>query len=192
MLKLYDINCSLINKPNIKKWEGKIIVNEEGWFEGCINYPLDDGEINQNLFIYGVYIPGTGIKIIENVPYRIGSILRQLSVGIYIFDENHYDGIKETGTDESRRKDGLYKYVILENENDSQVEFLKKLEENRNKKINKYKEFYRKIYASRNKQKAEIIELHKKIKIDGFVGLDFDRPVGFATSYIVPAQKRKV
>ena len=183
MVKLYDIygyidysNCYVFDE--IYNWNGQILLNEEGWFEGVVSYSNENTvkkNVCDNLFVYGIFIPGCGIKIIERIPYISGSVLRGISIGTYLFDNNEYKGIRTVGSNISQRNYGVTKLVFkmvrnISKQQNIDVEFrdvASEISKLKKKLIivrreNTYKDLYLSMYNKRFEQKVKLTELKKK------------------------------
>ena len=190
MFDIYDINCFIEGYKNI--WEGKIIRAKDGWFEGIINYPDNNGDINQELFIFGIFVLGIGIRIVEIVPYREKSMLRQLAVGTYLFKDNDYLGIRELGTIQSRNKIGIYNFSVLQCSEKMQENFIRQIEHIRENTLlenSTIKILYNNVKHYANYYRNKIIDTYKNKKSGLYE--DSYRPIGFDSSSLAPGRPSK-
>ena len=181
MPKLYNISCyydidsseyylfhpkSNTNVWEMNVWEGQILVNDKGWFEGIINYPDNGIEISKNLFIYGVFIPNVGITIIENNPYKAKSPLRQLSLGIYTISNEFYRGTKRIGSDKLQRVDKNYRFSISDVTCDKEMlsSFIETLKGVRSDIP--FRDLYLEIFRNRELYKNKIRIAKKEIRVE--------------------------
>lgn len=87
MAKLLDIKCFWNmafeeDYNNLDKWEGQILLEEDGWFEGVVTAPNNRYEL-KNCFIFGVYHSNKIIELFKLSP---------LSVYHGVKDEVGYNG----------------------------------------------------------------------------------------------------
>lgn len=63
----WDINFH--KSFNIKeKWEGRILLEEDGWFEGIVNEPK--GKYKGDKFVFGIYYPDKTIELFKFAPVK--------------------------------------------------------------------------------------------------------------------------
>ncbi len=78
---------SNFNEQNI--WEGEILLQEDGWFEGIVNNP--NSSYVENRFIFGIYLQDKAIELFKMTPINIG-----LPLNYRVTKSNFgYDGIIE-------------------------------------------------------------------------------------------------
>ncbi|MBR4830939.1 MAG: hypothetical protein IKZ96_04210 [Bacilli bacterium] len=74
-------------------WTGKLLVEEDGWFEGIVR---DEMEEDVDIFIFGIFKPDSRIEVhhISSYGYRRplvynGLLLKDIYIGKYSEDEDH-------------------------------------------------------------------------------------------------------
>ena len=76
MTKLIDIKCNCNTSYNSDLddiWEAKILLEDDGWFEGIA---IDSNDIyTGNRFVFGVYYPGKFIELFKLAPVNISNPL---------------------------------------------------------------------------------------------------------------------
>ncbi len=142
-------------------WEGNILLEDDGWFEGIVTEPYSSYQKDQ--FVFGIYYPTKIIELFKIVPTHIGKLL----VFRGIRDAKGYDGYFKPilfGTAPYGRT-----HIITQYRENIETEI-----QNVEDKIEKYKnnlmdeadkKFYENIISTKINMKETILRKYQKRKL---------------------------